>query len=169
MSMLDNVLDGMKGWPSPYALDKSAAVAAGETPLKGQVMSLNASGQFVAGLSEGAMAIFALNSYYDFDVIGDDGNFIVGADGVGIMSGLVATGAYELQVTGFDATETYPVNSCLTAGAVGTEDAGELRPGVAYVDTVCGVVSGGKTTNADAKNVLQFWPVWLPPMPSTSA
>lgn len=173
--MFDNMLDGIKGWPSPYALDKHGNVADGEdTILPGQVISLNANGRFQLGLECNAMPIFAWPRSDDFDVVGDDGN-LVGAgngsptDGAPIpnIMGLVATGSYEVQSTEYDSAETYAPNTPLTAGVPGAADEGTIKPtsdGNFYGETVCGVVSDGVvgSEHSHAINLLQFWTVFVP-------
>jgi hypothetical protein len=161
--MFDHVLDAIKGWPSPYAVDKHADLANGEVVIRGMVMSMNASQQFEAGLFCGAMPVFALQNSTDFDVVGDDGN-LVGSTGLARMSGLVAVGGYEVETTEYDATAAYAPNDCLTSPEPGEANAGRLEKGVAYTDTICGVVSNGALTNENRISVLRLWPVWLPPL-----
>jgi hypothetical protein len=163
--MFDFELNQKKGWPSPYAVDYAAEYADGETGVKaGMVVSLDSNGKLVRGLSgDNAMAIFALQSMTDFDVLSDKGNV---SGGVG--SGLVAAGAYELQSTEF-VSGLYPPNTPLTVddGSVTPADKGKLKSGTVYTDPIVGVVSAGLTTsehNADIQ-LLAFWPRWLPPTP----
>jgi hypothetical protein len=161
--MFDFELNQKKGWPSPYAVDYSAAYKAGEAGVKaGMVVSLDSNGELVRGMSAaGAVAIFALQNQTDFDVLSDVGNV---SGGVG--SGLVALGAYELQTTEFVA-DTYAPNDPLTVEAAG-DDKGKLKKASAlYAEDVVGVVSTGQTDsehNATIK-LLAFWPVWLPATP----
>jgi hypothetical protein len=160
--MFDFELNQKKGWPSPYAVDYSAAYKTGETGVKaGMVISLDANGEFIRGMSSGAVAIFALQNQSDFDVASDVGNV---AGGVG--SGLVALGAYELQTTEFVA-DNYSPNDPLTVESAGA-DKGKLKKASAlYAEDVVGVVSTGQTDsehNATIK-LLAFWPVWLPATP----
>lgn len=174
VQMFDNMLDALKGWPSPYALDKSVDLAAGEpTVVAGRVLSLNASGKFQLGLACNAMPIFAWQKSTDFDVVGDDGNLVgsgggdpTGGSPVPKLSGLVATGAYELQSTEFDATQAYAPNAPLTAGAPGAADAGVIKPaagGNFYGETVCGVVSDGVGASENhGIDLLTFWSVFIP-------
>ena len=165
--MYDHELNPTKGWPSPYAVDKAAefvAADASEVAYRGQVVSLNAAAKFQLGLECGAMPIFLLNTSTDYDVVGDDGNLVGGTGGIPVMSGLVAISGLELESTEYDSTGTYAPNDKLTAGAPGDADAGVLKIGVAYADTVCGVVSDGVITNEFRKTVLRFWPVFLPPL-----
>ena len=158
--MYDHELNPRKGWPSPYAVDYSAAYASGTTGVAaGMCCSLDANGNFVrGGITAAQMAVFIFQNQTDFDVLSDVGNI---AGGVG--SGLVACGAYELQTTEFVAG-TYPPNTPLTVvNAVGVTQ-GQLTIGVPYTDPIVGVVSSGQSDsehNADIK-FLAFWPVYLP-------
>jgi len=161
--MFDFELNQKKGWPSPYAVDYSAAYKAGESGVKaGMVVSLDANGELVRGMSgDDAMAIFVLQNQTDFDVLSDLGNV---SGGVG--SGLVACGAYELQTTEF-VTDAYVPNDLLTVddGGVTPANKGKLKKGTKYSDPIVGVVSAGQTDsehNATIK-LLAFWPVYLPP------
>lgn len=163
--MYDHELNAKKGWPSPYAVDYSAEYADGETGVKaGMVVSLDANGKFVRGMSSGAMAIFALQNQSDFDVASDIGNI---SGGVG--SGLVAEGAYELQSTEF-VTDNYAPNDPLTVddGGVTPADKGKLKKASAlYAEDVVGIVSAGQTDSEHNANIkfLAFWPVFLPATP----
>ena len=162
--MYDHELNPLKGWPSPYAVDKAAAISLEEdqTAYRGQVVSLNSAGNFQLGLECGAMALFLLNTSTDYDVVGDDYSLIGGAAGTPNMSALAAISSTELESTEFDSNETYAPNTHLTAGAPGDADAGVIKPGTAYTDTLCGVVSDGVYTNEFRRQMLRFWPVWLP-------
>jgi len=154
--MFDHELNAVKGWPSPYAVDKRAEPADPDADIKaGMLMYLDANGKFAKGASNTSMAIFALQNQNDFDANGDTGN-ITG----GIMSGLVAVGAYELETTEFDADDTYNPNTQLVAG--GTDGYVGANGGNTYAFNVVGVVSDGVFTNDHGKDVLRFWPVYMP-------
>ncbi len=162
--MFDFELNQKKGWPSPYAVDYSAEYADGVTGAKaGSVVSLDANGKLVRGLSDdGAMALFLLQNQSDFDVQSDVGNI---SGGVG--SGLVACGAFELQTTEF-VTDTYAPNDRLTVeNSGGSADYGKLKKGTEYTDPILGVVSSGQSDSEHnaALKLLSLWPVWLPPTP----
>jgi hypothetical protein len=163
--MFDFELNQKKGWPSPYAVDYSAAYASGVSGVKaGSVVSLDSEGAFVQGLSEdGAMPVFCLQNQADFDVSSDVGNI---SGGVG--SGLVAVGAYELQTTEFVAAVYAPNDRLTVENSDVSDDYGKLKAGVEYTDPIVGVVSAGQSDsehNASIK-LLSFWPVWLPPVPA---
>ncbi|HUU96401.1 MAG TPA: hypothetical protein VM487_11725 [Phycisphaerae bacterium] len=162
--MFDHELNEKKGWPSPYAVDYSAAYAAGVTgALAGSVVSLDLNGAFVRGLpTAGGMAIFLLQNQSDFDVSSDVGNI---SGGVG--SGLVACGAYELQTTEFVAAVYAPNDRLTVENSAVSADYGKLKAGTEYVDDIVGVVSAGQTDSEHSASIkfLAFWPVWLPQIP----
>jgi len=164
--MYDFELNQKKGWPSPYAVDYSAAYADDVTGAQaGSVVSLDANGALVRGLDDtGGMAIFLLQNQSDFDVRSDVGNI---SGGVG--SGLVACGAYELQTTEFVA-DTYAPNDRLTVeNDSANANYGQLKAGVEYTDPIVGVVSSGQSDSEHDATIklLSFWPVWLPPIPGS--
>jgi hypothetical protein len=165
--MYENELNPVKGWPSPYAVDKVAVLADSDAVVKpGMVCSLDSNAELVLGLESGAMALFAFPNSADFDVRSDAGGWVgpsTKPNGSANMLVLPAKGAYELESTEFDAEEAYAPNDTLTAGAPGDGDAGVIKPGTAYTNTICGVVSDGVRTNEYQIKVLRFWPVWLPP------
>jgi len=156
--MYEHELNPVKGWPSPYALDKSAAVADGETGiLEGMAMSLDSNGELVKGLSAaGAVAILALQNLTDLDVSSTEGN-VAG----GNMSGLVCIGPYEIQTTEFKTTDVFAPNDLLTSDLTGGTTPGEIRLATTN-ETVLGVVSNGVDTNEYSIDVLQFWTYYLP-------
>lgn len=177
--MFEHGLDIPKGWFEPAALDKSALLSGDvsfDVPA-GRVVHLNPSGEFEMGVGVTDMAIFLLQASNDYDVANPgmtpSGLFMHQAIGPkGVMSGVVATGSYEVQSTEFDSDQTYTPGDLLTAAAdnadadvggvltnVGSGDAGDVEQ---FVDPVCGVVSDGAFRNAHGVNVLGFWPVWLP-------
>jgi hypothetical protein len=177
--MFEHGLDVPKGWFQPAALDKSAKLSANVTfdlPA-GRVVHLNSAGEFETGVGQTDMAIFLLQASNDFDVANPgttaSGLFMQQAIApTGVMSGLVATGGYEIQSTEFDATQSYVTGDLLTATVanttlatggvltnVGTGVNGDVQQ---FVDPVCGVVADGAFRNSHGVYVLDFWPVWLP-------
>ena len=182
--MFEHALNYLKGWFQPAALDFAAPLSSNVTieAYGGRVVHLNASGEFEMGISGSAMPIFLMNADTDNDVSNPgttgSGNFMHEAIvPSGTLSGLVATGAYELESTEFDTTPNtaYAPNQLLTALADNTDQAtgGVLsndRAGAGgstgavrqYVDPACGVVSRGQMTNEHGVAVLAFWPVYLP-------
>lgn len=176
--MTAHTLEALKGWPSPHAVDFPAkfsatqlAAISGNVAFEGRVVHLNDSGEFEFGISGKQMALFLLQNSDDSDVENDGGDpaTVAGAwvpiAPTGVMSGLVAAGAFELASTEFDSAQTYAPNDTLTA-ATGTTlaTAGVLtnQSAVPYTNPVCGVVSRGKRLNSHGKYELCFWPVYLP-------
>lgn len=152
--MYTNEFNAVKGFVDQHAVDKAAPVAAGVTFRRGVALQLDPSGEFILGVAGNAMAIFAMQGTEELDVGSDVGNM-----SGGIVSGLVAAGAYELETAQFDAT-SYPPNTPLRSGVDG-----KLEIGVPYTDPIVGVTSDGVITNEWGIDVLRFWPVWLPPTP----
>ena len=168
----------------PAALDFTAKLSPNVTiqAFGGRVVHVNAAGEFEMGFSGAQMPIFLLQADTDFDV----GNPSVTGSGSimqqaiapnGVMSGLVATGAYELESTEFDPAPAvaYQPNQLLTAkadnndqstgGVLANDNAAQGGPGGALVNgkhASCGVVSRGKFTNEHNVQVLAFWPVYMP-------
>ena len=156
--MFDHELNPVKGWPSPYAVDKVAVPAnpSAAAPA-GSLMYLDSNGKFALGASDTSVAIFAIQGQNDFDANADVGN-ITG----GIQSGLVALGAYELETTEYVTTDAYVPNTQLVAAS--GDDLGKVKAnaGNTYAANVVGVVSDGALTNDHNKSVLRFWPCYLP-------
>jgi len=180
----EHCLSHPKGWFEPSALDFSAKLAAAVTlqAFGGRVVHVNASGEFEMGIAGAQMPIFLLQADTDFDV-SNPSTTAAGAfmqqpiSPAGNMSGLVATGGYELESTEFDSAPNlaYAPNQLLTALASNTVQAtgGVLcndRDGAGgstgvvrqYTDPACGCVSRGQFQNEHSVSVLAFWPVYLP-------
>lgn len=158
----DHQLDGRKGWPSPYALDKTVQA---DTLVTGIAAGMGLYLDSVSGLAKrghvnGVMALFAFQNQNDFDVNGDVGNTI----GNNINT-LVATGAYELETTEFVGVAFAP-NDVLSIENGAGVDQGKLRlavGGLAGAEGIVGVVSeAGPDSNEHGVSVLRFWPVYLP-------
>ena len=178
--MFTNTLDAIKGWFHEAALDHSAPFAGGQEVAggvaqeykPGMVASLNSSDQLVLGCDGNSVAIFLLNSEDDPDVanasFAGSGEWVsIGPSGT--LSGLVATGGYELESTEYD-DAVYnpgdPLFSKVTTNAL----CGLLQKGTVYSDAIVGVVSkkqvasgsSGHVKNSHGQSVLRFWTVWLP-------
>ncbi len=172
--MFDHTLDAVKGWFHEAALDHSASLDTGAAN-QGMCVSLDSSGEFTLGLDNAnAMPIFLLNSSGDPDVANAGGDYWVAISPTGKMSGLVATGGYELETTEFTAA-TYLPNQPLTATSAGllfNSDGSNpvTAPWKASSPTtvpVVGVCSQGSPSAAPVENshgvdVLRFWPVYIP-------
>ena len=161
----------------------------GLPPQSGMVVHNTANG-FEMGANLTQMPIFLWPGYADFDVTNPGvpaGTALGGTTTnlpawvpirpTGKLAGLVAVGAYELETTEFDTAQTYAINDLLRAVTSNTDvNAGKLTnqdasggAGFAtsskltvYTDTAVGVVSRGTYTNSFGKQVLAFWPVYLP-------
>lgn len=167
-------LDIKKGWFDMASLDYSAKL--GSVPFnlpRGRVVHLeNVGGQevFLPGVRNTDVAIFLLNGATDFDVSNPgttaSGKFVQQAiSPTGKMSGVVATGGYEIDSTEFRSDLTYAPGDLLTAVTGSCPiNAGTLTNSgvVQFVNPVVGVVSSGKHMNHNGVNTLSFWSVYLP-------
>jgi hypothetical protein len=172
-------LDIKKGWFDMASLDYSAKLSgsvAFDVP-RGRVVHLEHDGSgndvFLPGVRDTDMAIFLLNGSGDADVANPgttaSGRFFHQAVApTGKMSGVVATGGYEIDSTEFDSARSYAPGDLLTA-ATGTAANAAATAGVLtnasvtlYVTPVVGVVSSGKHVNHNGINTLSFWSVYLP-------
>lgn len=187
----DHQLMPIKGWYPFISLDKTLPLdeehmqSLSQWP-RGRVGYIHSNGKF--RLANGANLTYQMPFYLwqggdDLDVIAQG----VGVDGklqwanglpAGTMTGLAATGGYEIQTTEFDANQTYAPNTFLTAGVDGNGDPGVLTPinGGIAANWVCGVASvhcnerwdqqtvptSAKGVNAVGKNVLTFYTYFLP-------
>jgi len=158
--MYDHTLVPVKGAIVPRRLDYAAAPKTAEEIVEGMCCSLDANGELIKGCPGGAvgnkpMPIFVINSQDDFDTNSDKGN-ISG----GVMSGLVGSGAFEVETTEYVATSTYAPNDLLQGKASGKVD---LMGQLPYGDiTGVGVVSKGTSVNRDGVAVLSFWTEYIP-------
>ena len=174
--MFEHGLDVKKGWFDMASLDYSAKMASSVsfTVPAGRVVHLELSGGkevFLPGVSSSHMAIFLLNGAGDADVSNPGtpagGKFMHQAvSPSGKLSGLVATGGYEIASTEFDTTQTYAPGDLLTAGtSTSVASTGGVltnQSAVQYVNAVCGVVSSGASNNHNGVQTLSFWSVYLP-------
>lgn len=161
--MFDHELNALKGWPSPYALDKRAQPDDQETGiLAGMCVYLDpTSKKAKRGCVNGYMPLFVFQGQNEFDVNGDVGNIISG-----YFNTLVATGAYELETTEFVTPDTYQLNDALTVENAGINQ-GKLKkatnPWTGGTEMIVGIVSvDGNTTNSNGINTIKFWPVYMP-------
>lgn len=168
--MFAHSLIALKGWlpGNMGALDNSAQLSANVTidpVFAGRVVHQTDAGEYEMGCTGTQMAIFLLQNSDDPDVSNNDGvSQAVNPDGT--MSGLVATGGYEVTSTEFDDDQTYAVNNQLRAVASNSNatTGGRLTNQGITVGTnaVCGVVSKLPYSNSDGVRVIQFWPVYCP-------
>ena len=138
---------------------------------RGRVVHVDSTGAFAMGAHNTNVAVFLLNGSGDADVSNPGttagGKFMHQAVApTGKLSGLVATGGYEIASTEFDTSRTYTPGDLLTAAADNTDAAvgGVLTNESVeqFVTPVVGVVSSGKAQNHNGIQALSFWSVWLP-------
>ena len=157
--MFEQALDCVKNYDLLHHLDKSAALdatllAAVTAVPAGRVAHLNAAGDFELGGSGTQMPIFLWQGKNDADVFNNGVSptssvtHWIGISPTGIMSGLVATGGYELQTTEFDDEQTYACNDLLTADASGILTNAAVTQ---YTTWICGVCSAH--VNGDNQSV----------------
>lgn len=187
--MTAHTLDAPKGWPSPHAVDFRAKLSTNVTIdpfFAGRCVHLNGAGEYESGVPAGGagighMALFVFQNSDDPDVANpggitglesdDPGGWMAVAP-TGQIMGLVAEGAYELETTEFEPEtslgEVYAPGDLLQ-GINANADAvtgGRITKGIQYVVPIVGVVSRGVVAHGiSGKDVLAFWPVWLPELP----
>lgn len=158
--MFDHELNAVKGWPSPYAVDKRVQADTGVTGIvAGMCLRVDSTtGKANRGSTNGDMGLFVFQSQNDFDVNGDVGNIIGNW-----MNCLVAIGAYELETTEYMGVGFDP-NAPLTAHNTADANRGKLKvTTLNSSDNIVGVVSeAGPLTNEFGKEVVRFWPVYQP-------
>lgn len=166
-------MDVKKGWFDMSSLDYSAKLSANVTfdVPAGRVVHLDTAGEFRPGAHVTGVALFLLNGSTDADVSNPGttaaGNFMHKAiSPTGKMSGLVATGGYEISSSEFDSSLTYVPGQLLTATASNTNatTGGRITNAsvTQFVTPVVGVVSSGKAKNHNQVFALSFWTAWLP-------
>lgn len=163
--MYDHRLNPLKSWPNQYALDKAKELADGETDVvAGRVIYIDPTlNKFKLGLPGNQMPIYAWNGFAEFDTVSTSTDYNISNYGNKKgLSGLVATGAFELQTTEFVSGETYYANLPLTVENATGDDKGKVKPGEYYTDTICGIVSDGSSTNIHGKSIVTFWSYFLP-------
>lgn len=169
--MFDHTLDAVKGWiPGNMAsLDCAAKLSANVTidPVyAGRVVHKNDDGEFEMGVTGTQMGIFLTQNSDDKDVEGDSGDDMQAIAPTGVMSGLVATGGYEVATTEFDDDQTYHINDALRAIASNSNatTGGRLTNASFTLGTTAavGVVSKLPAANSHKKRVLTLWTAFIP-------
>jgi hypothetical protein len=182
--VFEHCLDARKGWFHEAAIDFNATLSPAVTFIvfAGRCAHLNAAGQFELGLAGTQMAIFLMQDSKSYDVANPTfsaaGTFVQQSImPAGMMSGLVAKGAYELATTEYDQTQTYAINDLLgsdpsntdsvNGGLISNHNIGGTKLTVPWAgggttNAICGVVSGQPYQNSNLQNQLPFWPVFLP-------
>jgi len=173
--LTENGLDVKKGWFDMASLDYAAKLSPTVTfPVtRGRVVHVDSNGNFVPGAHKTSPAVFLLNGSEDADVSNPGttaaGNFMhLAVAPTGKMSGLVATGGYEISTTEFVTGNTYVPGDLLSAtranaSTPASTDGRLTNYDVTQFETpVVGVVSSGAGKNHNGIQALSFWCVWLP-------
>ena len=174
--MFDHTLDAIKGWFHMAALDYTAKLSSNvtvATVYAGRCVHVNATGEFELGCTGSQMPIFLLQNSDDNDVSNDGGTTWYPIGPTGVITGLVALGAYELETTEFDSALTYAPNDYLRckSSSNSSADGGLLtndstvaaEAGSGNPTNIVGVVSRGvRKRQLDRNNVLAFWPTYKP-------
>lgn len=183
----DYHLNPVKGWPHPAALDFVAKQSS--TCLydlrAGQCCHVNSSGALEPGVSGFQMPLFIFQGVNEYDVNTASTDQWIPVMPRGNIMCLTAESAMELETTEFYGSLTYAPNDPLWAGTgltagheglstttyrPGVNSSGVLRndstlgAGIYGSDqkTVVGVVSRGVYTNYNKKQMLAFWPKFIP-------
>jgi len=171
----DHLLNAAKGWPHMAALDFQARQSANVLyrMRSGQVGHINLAGELEPGVRCTQMGLFLFQGADDLDVNNQGNDQWTPISPSGRIMCLVAGGAYELESTEFIATLVFQPNNLLRS-PVGNTLADEFLSGMLRNDAIplllyagdmpaiVGVVSRGTFRNAYGRNVLAFWPRWLP-------
>ena len=178
--MFTNTLDAIKGWFHEAALDHSAGFTPGQvdnasvaiTYKQGMCVSLASTGLYQLGIDGTNVAIFLLNGEEDPDVanasFAGSGEWVsIGPSGT--LSGLVATGGYELETTEY-VDGAYTIGAPLKSTMTSVANPGLLQRGTVFLENCVGSVSkaqvlanaNGHVKNSHGQSVLRFWPVWSP-------
>lgn len=163
-TLLNNILEKVKGWNKTSPLDFEAPVASSVSVVipRGACASLNSSKELILGVgTTNVMPLFVTSSSDDADIANDGGDPATEANAYaavtpsGNLGCLVGSGGYELSTTNFVAGD-YSPNDPLTSPLAG-DDAGKLEVGTRYTDMIVGIVSRGVVANSYGKNALFFW------------
>jgi hypothetical protein len=185
--MFEHCLDELKGWPDESALDFDAFLSSNVTvdPVYGGAcVHVNAQGEFELGVGPIDMGIFLLQGSHELDVSNPGGTNWTPIAPTGKMSGLVATGAYELETTEMDPavvagtaaiTPGQQLHAPLQSQITGTDltSAGKLFASATWPGgggalitratfSICAVCSRHSHVNHHRVPVVSFWPCYLP-------
>jgi hypothetical protein len=169
--MLANRLNPLKGWPHDAALDFRAQISPNVLypMVAGQVGHLDNQFMVEPGVVGTQMPLFLFSGSQDFSVSAPPNSQWIPVFPSGFLTLLVGKGAFELETTEFDATQTYYPNTLLRAPIGNAANAypgsGQLTSAnlVLGTNAYCGVVSRGVyTVNSFGQKVLAFWPVYGP-------
>lgn len=159
----DEINTVVSGWTGQHDLQFAAKVKADEVIVKGALVSIDANGEMVNGLSSAhAMPMWAINGSEDHDVK-------VRAGGLhgGKIGAHPATGGYEMRTTELVVANVAGMvpNAPLIAGTAG--DIGKVTTGtipLALAESIVGICSVGAVGNLETykQQVVSFWSVYLP-------
>ena len=194
--MFTNELNGHKGWPSPYAIDKAVTFDSSVTVDRikpGRVAyietSSGANPLFKLGTAQPSntkapMPFFLFQGGKDYDVVGDHGNIVgarmktrsdydneTGTARAARIMGLAACAGYELDTTEFITSgNTFDSGDFLVSSNDDNADEGKLtKANGGVAEMVCGVVSEGQVPHDHKNNTdgfLRFHSVYLPVIPA---
>jgi len=166
--MFDNELNGVKGFypGQPWIVDKAVDLdsSVDETTVKaGMVAHIDTtSGDFKLGTGtttaqSAPMPFILFQNGTDFDVVGDDGNFVGQGSATPRLMGLATCQGAEVESTAYD-SGTYTSGDLLVSGADGNLEI----VGASGAATICGVVSDGEVTSehSNAISLLRFHTVF---------
>jgi hypothetical protein len=132
----------------------------------GRVVHKNDDNEFEMGATGTQMPIFLLQNSDDPDVKNQGGDDFQAISPSGNMSGLVATGGYEVATTEYDQDQTYHVNDAIRAVASNSNatTGGRLTNASFTLGTTAGVgiVSKLPAKNSHKKYVITLWTAFIP-------
>jgi len=161
------------GQAGPLVKQRPIAVGSLDKAYAGRVVTLDSSGNFQVGNGGNtkAMPMFLLRGIESPSVYSEGGTAWQPVRNGYIGIAAVASGGFELQSTEFNTGATYTPNTTLSADSNGV-----ITTGTAYTNWIVGVASVYENQenyrpvptqlpvgkNANGKNVLTFWSVYLP-------
>ena len=159
--MYDQAFNGLKGWPLPAPLDKTAALDSTVSGLvRRRAVYLDPTATtptFLMGGPANTPVCFAIQGQNELDANSDVGNISGGN-----ISGLSCLGTFELEVSEYVDGNDYAPNTPLTVHTVAGDDFAKLTEGAFYTDTIVGIVSDGVLADAYGVDRLRFWTYFLP-------
>jgi hypothetical protein len=169
-----NMTNPAKGWPSQSALDFQAKISPNVLYdlVAGQCAHINSAGELEPGVQLHQMGLFMFQGANDYDVNNERNSQWTPISPSGRVMCLVATGAYELETTAFDSTQSYNTNDFLNAPIGNSSGSAGVSGVLTNVDASTlytsnmiakvGIVSRGAFTNCYGVSVISFWPIFLP-------
>ena len=176
MAYMNNTgLDLVKGVVIENLLTYSRPISANVTfdlP-DGRVVHINEDNEFETGAKGFVMPMFLVRGGDSLDVVNPGGDEWQAIEPSGVNTAIVATCGYEIASAEFNDELTYYPNDGLRGVKANTTLAtGGLLTNATVTlgtTTICGVVSRGVGRNPQTKrDMLYFWPVFIPGSESTS-